>query len=200
MHRADDAQVIGTLRDMRKEVADVDSALSVTTKPKRRAEHAPRTARRRELRCGDRHADRLAVLAVEARLGIERVHLRGAAVHVEKDDAGRPGRVMTGAGSQRISRIRDGRAVIALGEQRTESDGAESVGGPGEELPPGEGLVEWGGCEHHQTLVGTARHSCRGFLWNIYILASPLFQNIALYTTFFAPWIHGPATLVNLSP
>ena len=72
------------------------------------------------------HGVRVAAgVPVEQRLGVERVHLRRAAVHVQKDDtAGRRGVVRAGAG--------------LVGQERRQGDGAEPVGAADEHVAAGE--------------------------------------------------------------
>src|SRR5437899_1670052 len=80
------------------------------------------------------------MLRLQARLGIESVHLRGAAVHVKENDIARLGLVMrqsrrkdTG-GSSRVGRSGAERVIA---EQTPESNGAEAVGALEQHLAPG---------------------------------------------------------------
>ncbi len=85
----------------------------------------------------DAHADGLAVLAGQARLGVEGIDLAGAAVHVEEDDALGPGGEMRPAGRVRVGGGLGLRAGAVV-EEGGEGDGAEAVGAAQEHGAAGE--------------------------------------------------------------
>src|SRR5262249_42873638 len=90
-YRTDDRQLIDVLGNVRKEIADGNATLAVLLERPRRFDDLADVV---ELRRRDFHLDGFAVLAVEARLGIERIHLRRPAIHVQEDDTGCPGGMM----------------------------------------------------------------------------------------------------------
>ena len=94
-HRPDDRQVVDALADLRKQVADRDAALAVMAEFPRAAQHVADVVELRRVRLD---LDRLPVLAVEPRLGVERVDLRRSAVHEQEDDARGLGRKVRGPG------------------------------------------------------------------------------------------------------
>src|SRR5262249_33258535 len=88
--------------------------------------------------------DRLAVLFGQPWLGVERVHLRRAAVHEEEDDAGglrfEMGR-LRGEGIL-VLLPRGFRTVGAIVEQRRQSQAAEAVGAAQKHLGAGKRTVK----------------------------------------------------------
>ena len=102
VHRADDAEVIGPVTDLGEDLAHFQAALPATAKFERRAHQAARLAL--GLRRTARH--RLPVIARQHRFGIERIHLRHAAIHEEKNDALDLGREVRLFRGERV--IRDG--------------------------------------------------------------------------------------------
>jgi hypothetical protein len=82
-HRTHYREIINAACDMRKQLAHRDPALAVLSKLPRRFQHLAHVV---ELRGGHLHFDCLAMLAIEPRLGIERIDLRRPSIHVEKDD------------------------------------------------------------------------------------------------------------------
>ena len=84
VHRMDHAQVIDAARDVRKEFAHRQAALAVLLELPRRLQQV---ARRIELHARLGKRQRLAVVTIEQRLRIERVHLRRPAGHEQKDDS-----------------------------------------------------------------------------------------------------------------
>ena len=93
-HRAHDAQVVDALGDVREQIADRHAALPVACWNFQ----GDLSVLPMLLNCvgSHLHLERLAVLPVEPRLGVERVDLRRPAVHVEKDDVFGPRWKMTG--------------------------------------------------------------------------------------------------------
>ncbi len=136
-HRAHDAQAVGHGAHVR------EAALAVAPEGPGRGEHAAHVV---ELGPRDLHPDRPAVLALEARLGVEGVDLGGPAVHVQEDHALGPGRVVErverGAGTEPSLPARGGgrraRPVAAVREQRGERQGAEALGPAEQELAAAE--------------------------------------------------------------
>ena len=98
-HRAHDGQVVDTRSDPRKQVADRDAALAVLAKLPRASQHVADVVELRRVRLD---LDRLAMLAVEPGLGVERVDLRRAAVHEQEDHARRLGRELRRPGGERV--------------------------------------------------------------------------------------------------
>src|SRR5439155_11595805 len=82
-HGSNDAQIVGVPGDVREQLAHWKSALAVPAKLPRRLEQASRTAFRKRERTLE--GQRFAVIAIEQRLGIERIHVRWAAVHEHED-------------------------------------------------------------------------------------------------------------------
>ena len=105
-HRADDAQVIGTVGHVREQIAD----------------HQPALAARAEL--PQRALDELAgpallsSLGKELRLVIKRIDVRDPAAHVQENDALRPGREMRRMRREGVVR----RAAPLLGRQQLAND------------------------------------------------------------------------------
>ena len=87
---------------VREKLADRDAALAVLLEFERRAQQVAGLARN-DARLGERQG--LAVVAIEERLVIEGVDLRGAAMHEQEDDALGPRGKMRRARGQRISWI-----------------------------------------------------------------------------------------------
>ena len=98
-HRPDDRQVVDAPADVRKQVADRDAALAVVAELPGAAEHVADVVELRRVRLD---LDRLAVLAVEPGLGVERIHLRRPAVHEQEDDAPGLRREVRRPGRQRV--------------------------------------------------------------------------------------------------
>ncbi len=116
------------------QVADRNAALPVLAKSPGTFEHVAVVV---ELRRLDAEARRLTVLAIEARLGVERVDLARAAVHVQEDDAACLRREM------RLSRRHRAWLGAALVEhQARERDGAEAIGAACQHLAPSQGLEQ----------------------------------------------------------
>ena len=111
------------------------------------------------------HLDGLAVLAIEPRLGVERVDLGGAAVHVEEDDAPAAGWMMTGPSRQRTGtrrrlgrRIADPRAEGRLAEQRCAGQRTEAVGAAQQHVAAADGCGSKVAAVHGDALpIGPAR-------------------------------------------
>jgi len=78
LHRADDGNVVNTLGDVRKDLADFDAALAVSLKFERGGHDRAGLAFGREVHRGRKF---FAGVFRESRLGIERVEMRGAAPH-----------------------------------------------------------------------------------------------------------------------
>ncbi len=81
-HRADHADLVGALADMRKQFAELRPALPIFLEAERRLHQDAGLALGHDLFA--RH--RLPVVLVEHRLRVERVDLRHSAVHEQKDD------------------------------------------------------------------------------------------------------------------
>ena len=98
-----------------KQVADRDAALAVVAELPRAAEHVSHVVELRRMRLD---LDRLPMLAVEPRLGVERVDLRRPAVHEQEDDARGLCREVRRPCRQRVARNRAGvrgRATVTRG-------------------------------------------------------------------------------------
>ena len=130
-HRPHHAQLVRHRADVRKNVTDREAALAVTPERPRRLERGSNIV---ELCRVDLRSERFAVLAVEQRLGVERVDLRHAAVHVEENDILRAGRVMRPAWDER----RPGPAEGRVGQQAAQRHGAKPGGAAPQHLPPRE--------------------------------------------------------------
>ncbi len=122
-HRTHDAQVVGTASDVRQEIADVESALSAFAKLPRRLERRTDVVELRRLYL---HFERQAVLAIQPRLGVERIDLRRPAVHVEKDDPFGPRGMSAPARGEWIDRAA-GSAKSAFAQQRRQRNGPEAT-------------------------------------------------------------------------
>ncbi len=86
-HRADDRHVVDAAADIGEQIAYRNTALAVLPERPRAIEHHADVV---ELRGSDRHLDRLTMLALQTRLGVERIDLRRSAVHEQKDHARGP--------------------------------------------------------------------------------------------------------------
>src|SRR5262249_30889086 len=84
-HGAKDAQIVGVPGDVREQLAHGKSTLAVAANLPRRLQKAACRAFRERQRALERQ--RLAVIAIKERLGIERVQMRWAAVHEHEDHA-----------------------------------------------------------------------------------------------------------------
>ena len=82
-HRSDDAKIIGAVADMGEQVADRDAALARVFEGPRRFHQRPGFFVGESERA--LHRQRLTVIAIEPRLGIERIDARGTTVHEQKD-------------------------------------------------------------------------------------------------------------------
>ena len=80
--RVDHAEVVDVAGDLREKFADPEAALAVLRELPRRGEQI---ARRGELDAGLGEGQRLAVIASEQWLGIERIDVRRPALHEQKD-------------------------------------------------------------------------------------------------------------------
>ena len=78
-HRTNHAQVIRTLADLWEKVAHWDAALAVSPKLPRTTQRVPVVVELRRLHF---HLERLAMLPVQKRLGIEGIDLRRTTVHI----------------------------------------------------------------------------------------------------------------------
>src|SRR6266851_9435129 len=83
-HGSYDAELVGMPRDIGEKFAHRQSALAVMAKLPGRLEQAARVAFGKGERALE--GERLAVVAREQRLGIERVEVGGSAVHEHEDD------------------------------------------------------------------------------------------------------------------
>ena len=96
LHGADDAQVVNALTDVRQKIADLGAGLPV----------------RPEVPLGSREIlasrRRFSVIRDEFRLGIERIDVRDAAAHVQKDHSLGSGRKVRRLGRERIRVAGDG--------------------------------------------------------------------------------------------
>ncbi len=86
-HRADHRDVVHAEPDVREQVADRRAAGAAGPELPRRGEGLAVVVELGRLRL---HLERLAVLPIQPRLGIEGVHLRGPALHEEEDDVPGP--------------------------------------------------------------------------------------------------------------
>ena len=120
-HRAHNAQLVGHRADVGKNVADGEAALAVSLERPRRLESGAYVV---ELRRVDPGRERLAVILVEPRLGVERVHLRHAAIHVEEDDV--PGTRLVVRFARRKRRPRF--AVNRISQEAAQRHGTEAAG------------------------------------------------------------------------
>ena len=131
VHAADDAQPVGMLtRQMRKQFRDPGTALSVLRKLERRAEQFAFLP-----------GAFLAGVLRELRLRIERVHLRGPAVHEQHDHPPGARRKVRRLRHQRTARIANGCRRRQSGEGRvTESGGRRLQHLPSSDRP---GISVW---------------------------------------------------------
>ena len=115
-HRANDGDLVRVLRDVRQRLGELGAALAVLAKAKRALEQVAGDA----FIVGDLSGRRLAVVAIEHRLGVEQIDLARPAVHEELDD---------GAGLRREVRLPEtnvmGCAVQIGLQQRREHEPAE---------------------------------------------------------------------------
>ena len=118
-HRANERQVIGAGRDMRKEPTDIHPTLAVFSKAPVRTVDCPDIVKLGRLHL---QAEGLAVLLVKARLRIKAINLRHAAIHIKKDDALGLCLKMRIPGSKRPLRL----SPAILREQYVQRQGAES--------------------------------------------------------------------------
>jgi hypothetical protein len=132
-HRPDDGQIIGARADLREEIADWNSALTVIAKLPRAGQQISVVV---ELRALDRPRQRFAGVLIEARLGIERIDLRHAAGHVAENDVFRARPKRRNARPERIQRRRsDQSAQCLIAKQARQRRQAESGRAPAEHLP-----------------------------------------------------------------
>ena len=95
LHRTDDGDVVGDLREMRQQLRDLRARLSVLLELERRAQQLrPPLDEREPLALDELLRDVLPVVLHQRRLGIEQVDLRRRAGHEEIDDALGLGREM----------------------------------------------------------------------------------------------------------
>jgi hypothetical protein len=87
---ADDTKIVDALPHLGENLAYFEPALTISAERKRRTHEVAGGAVRLDFWAGHR----LAVMLVKKRLGIERVHLRPAAIHKEKDHPLDPSREM----------------------------------------------------------------------------------------------------------
>ena len=107
LHRTDDGDVVGDLREMRQKLRDVRARLSVLLEPERRAQQfRPPLDEREPLALDELLRDVLPVVVHQRRLGIEQVDLRRRAGHEEIDDPFGPGREVQGPRCALIQRLR----------------------------------------------------------------------------------------------
>ena len=110
-HRADHAEVVDVLGRPGEDLADLDPALAVLLEPKRRRRARPRLALRGQVPLGQR----LALVLLQERLGVEGVDLRRPTVQIDVDD-------MLGLGGEvrrlRRQRIADRRTAPRPGPRR----------------------------------------------------------------------------------
>ncbi len=138
---ADEADVVGARADVREQFAHVHSALAVLLERERRAQQRTGLAFGGDAAAGQR----LPVILVEHRLGIEAVHLRQPAVHEQEDDVFRFGRVMKSAGRTdlrvlvRAAQRRGCRQ--RLPDQSGKREHAEAIANPAERLATGHGVT-----------------------------------------------------------
>src|SRR5438552_14637830 len=93
VHGANHGYVVDLLDEMRNQLGDPGTGLSVLLEFERAPHQAAGSLRRRYVVC-DLFEVWLAVMLVEHRLGVEEVHLARCAVHEELDDTFRLGREM----------------------------------------------------------------------------------------------------------
>ena len=98
-HQGPDAQTVDPSREMGKQLAHFETALPVLVELPRGGEQVARGGEL-ELRLGEGHG--LAVHGGELRLGVERINVRHAAVHEQKDDALRLRREVRRARRKRV--------------------------------------------------------------------------------------------------
>ena len=107
-HRADQAQVVGTLGDVREQLADPQAGLAALLElPLRPLEvllRRPGCSGRTPRASCCRHLVRLVVVGDQLRLVVERIDVRHAAAHVQEDDPLRPRRKCGGLRRERIGR------------------------------------------------------------------------------------------------
>ena len=133
----EDAEVVDQLGDVREERADHDPALAVLLELPGRAEQLARLGEL-DPRLGE--GERLAVVALEEGLVVERVHVRRPPLHEEEDDPLRPRREVRGLRVQGVRRALGGRRL--LGQQPGEGHRAEPGRGATERLAARHGAGE----------------------------------------------------------
>ena len=140
-HRPDHRDVVHPVADVREQVADRRAARAAGPELPRRGEGLAVVVELGRLRL---HLERLAVLPLQPRLGIEGIHLRGPALHEQEDDAPGLRRVVrrpAGGGVTRPGRRCIG-TVEPVGQEGGEGHRAESAGAAPEHLAAGR---RWAG-------------------------------------------------------
>lgn len=130
-HGAHDAQLVHALTDVRKEAADRNAALAVLREFPRAAEGVAVVV---ELGGLHGRGEGLAMIGLQAWLRIKTVHLRNAAIHVEKDD-------VLGAGGELGQTRGQGagvRAESAIAEQGRERNGPKTGGALPQHVAPAQ--------------------------------------------------------------
>ena len=123
VHRADDADVVDVRANLRKNLADLDAALSALLEFEWRAHQVPRRAVGFDLRTGHR----LAIVLDQHGLGVESVHLRHAAVQKQKDDTFGFGRKMRLLHRQR-------RLALSAGQHIRQADHSKAGANPVQQI------------------------------------------------------------------
>ena len=137
VHGADEADVVGAAADVRKQLAHLHAALAVLLERERRLEQAPGLPFGRDVPAGQR----LPVVLVEHRLGVEAVDLRQAAVHEQEDDVLRPGGVVERALRAGFAALLKPGGRERLADQAGERQHAEAVAHAAERVAPGDGTA-----------------------------------------------------------
>ena len=125
IHGTDHAAIVDAGADFRKDIADLNAALAVLLEAEGRFQQVAGLALGLQIAGG--HG--LAVVLIEHRLGVEGIHLRGAAVQKKEDDAFRFGREVGRFGGERIGFDGgpNGRRARQPGKRGHPETGSESV-------------------------------------------------------------------------
>ena len=153
---ADDRQVIGASAKVLEEIRDLDARLPVSREPPRGG-HQLRFMGLDELETQilgpEAGRQELPVEAVQFRLGIEGVDMRGSPLHEHEDDVPGLPREMGGFGCKRVGEVCSLPSSSECGfllMQATQGHGSKAETGSGQELPPGMDLfVQVTGLEIH---------------------------------------------------
>ncbi len=120
VHRADHAQLVGVLPQVREQLADLDAALTILLELERGSEGGSRLPLGPQVFVGQL----LAVVAGQNRLGVERVDVRRTAVQEDVNDVLGTGRELWRFGSQRILELH--RAGRRRPHQRRQAEDSHS--------------------------------------------------------------------------